>query len=207
MKAIIGTVLMLVVLAVIGGFGFIYSGVYDVGASTPHWAVTRWVMDTARMHSIAAHASGIAVPAGLDDQSKILMGTDHFAAHCAVCHGAPGVPQGDIAKGLYPQPPNLARTVKAYSPAELFWVLKHGIKMTGMPAWSDHGDDALWAIVAFLEKLPTMSEQDYAKLVMASMAMGGMDMGDHHQGDADSGSLDEDHDQGGEPLAPAESRK
>ena len=67
-----------------------------------------------------------------------LLGVAHYAAHCAVCHGAPGVPKGDIGRGLYPPPPDLARTAPLYTPAELFWTVKHGIKMTGMPAWSDH---------------------------------------------------------------------
>ena len=75
--------------------------------------------------------------------------------------------------GFIRQPPDLAKAAPLYSPAELFWIVKHGIKMTGMPAWTDHSDDELWATVAFVEKLPGMSEQDYAGLVMASMAHGG----------------------------------
>jgi mono/diheme cytochrome c family protein len=123
-----------------------------------------------------AHAAGISVPPGLDDPAKLLIGTEHFAAHCAVCHGAPGVPKGDIAHGLSPQPPDLTHASDHYTPPELFWILKHGIKTTGMPSWGDHSDDELWATAAFLEKLPGMTEQDYAKLVMARMAHGG-----HHQ--------------------------
>jgi mono/diheme cytochrome c family protein len=106
------------------------------------------------------------------------VGIDHFAAHCAVCHGAPGVPRGAIANGLYPLPPDLAFAVKQYTPGELFWILKHGIKMTGMPNWADHSDDELWATVGFLEKLPGMSEQDYAKQLIAALVRGG-----HHHGD------------------------
>ena len=98
------------------------------------------------------------------------MGTEHFADHCAICHGAPGVPKGEIARGLYPQPPDLAVTSKRYTGSELFWIIKHGIKMTGMPAWTDHSDDELWATVAFIEKLPGMTEKDYAKLLAASRA-------------------------------------
>lgn len=176
MRTIIATIAAVIVIAALGGLGFLYSGVYHVGASDRHWDLTYWLLNTARVRSIKAHAAGIPVPPGLDEQDKIAMGTEHFAAHCAVCHGAPGVPKGDIAKGLYPQPPNLAEAAKRFSPAELFWIVKNGIKMSGMPAWADHSDDELWATVAFLEKLPGMSEQDYAKLVMASMAHGG-----HHQ--------------------------
>jgi len=146
-----------------------------VASTTPHWPVTTWLLETARTRSIKAQAAGIAVPPRLNDPAKVLMGVEHYAAHCAVCHGAPGVPKGDIARGLYPPPPDLAKAATLYAPAELFWIVEHGIKMTGMPAWSDHSDEELWATVAFLKKLPDMSDEDYAKLVMASMAHG-----DHH---------------------------
>jgi mono/diheme cytochrome c family protein len=172
-RIIIATIAAVIVFAVLGGLSFIYSGVYHVGATDRHLDLTYWLLDTARTRSIRAHAVGIAVPPGLDEQGKIVMGTEHFAAHCAVCHGAPGVPRGDIAKGLYPQSPNLVHAAGHFSPAELFWIVKNGIKMSGMPSWNDHGDEELWATVAFLEKLPGMGEQDYAKLVMASMAHGG----------------------------------
>jgi mono/diheme cytochrome c family protein len=173
MRSFLVSLVVVIVLLISGGLAFIYSGLFDVAASDPHWSVTRWVLETARTRSIEVHAAGIQVPPGLDDPAKLLIGTEHFAAHCAVCHGAPGVPKGDIAHGLNPRPPDLAHASGLYSPSELFWILKHGIKMTGMPSWGDHSDDELWATVGFLEKLPGMTEQDYAKLVMTSMAHGG----------------------------------
>ena len=173
MRTILATLVITFVIVPIGGAVFVYSGVYDIGATAPHLRITHWVIETARVRSIKAHAAGIAAPPGLDDPARIPMGSEHFAAHCAVCHGAPGVPKGDIARGLYPQPPDLAVTAKTYSDGELFWILKHGIKMTGMPAWADHSDDELWATVAFIHKLHGMTEQDYARLVMQSMQGGG----------------------------------
>jgi mono/diheme cytochrome c family protein len=167
----------LMVLTVIGALAFIYSGLFDVAASDPHWSITRWFLETARMRSIKARATGIQVPPGLDDPAQLLIGTEHFAAHCAVCHGAPGVSKGEIGDGLNPQPPNLAHSSEQYTPSELFWIVKHGIKMTGMPGWRDHSDDELWATVAFIEKLPGMSDQEYAKLIAASQTRGG-----HHHG-------------------------
>lgn len=171
------TVFATLAVLLLGGAGYLYLGLFNVAATEHHSAPVYWVLEQARIRSIRTHAKGIEVPAGLDDPEKLLSGTDHFAAHCAVCHGAPGVPKGDIALGLYPAPPNLAEAAGRYSPAELFWILKNGIKMTGMPSWSDHGDEDLWSIVAFLEKLPGMSEPDYAKLVMTNMMNGG---GHHH---------------------------
>jgi len=154
-----------------------------VCTTSPHWRVTASLLETARTRSIKAQAAGITVPPGLDDPANLIVGVEHYAAYCAVCHGAASGPKGYIAQGLYPPPPDLAKAVPLYTPAELFWILKHGIKMTGMPAWSDHSDDELWATVAFLRKLPGMTPDDYAKLVMASMAHGNEH---HHGGDAAS---------------------
>ena len=176
MRTLLASLALMLVLLAVGGLAFLYSGLYDVAATAPDWPVTRWALETVRTRSIETHAAGIPVPPELDDPAKLLIGTEHFAAHCAVCHGAPGVPKGDIAHGLNPQPPDLTHASDHYTPSELFWILKHGIKMTGMPSWGDHSDDELWATVAFLEKLPNMTEQEYAKLVMEGMARGG-----HHQ--------------------------
>ena len=170
--------LLAVLIVILGSIGFVYSGLYNVSATDPHWPLTHWLIETARVRSIKANAAGIQPPSGYEAPPQIEIGVEHFAAHCAVCHGAPGVPKGAIARGLYPQPPDLALAAKQYSPGELFWILEHGIKMTGMPGWGDHSDEELWATVGFLEQLPGMSEPDYAKLLMAGMAHGG-----HHHPD------------------------
>ncbi len=164
----------------------VISGVYNVAATSPHWPLTMWVMENARIQSIKEHAAGIQEPIGLYDPAKVAMGTSHFAAHCAVCHGAPGVPRNDIAEGMYPQPPDLALSAKLYNSAQLFWILKHGIKMTGMPNWSDHGDDELWATVAFVKQLPGMTAQQNGQLVMESMKMGGR----HNHGGMEEMNMD-----------------
>ena len=173
MRTILLTLLTLAVLAVAGAVTFIYAGVYNVAATDPHWPITYWVMDTVRTQSIKMRARSITPPPDLGDAAKVVGGTEHYAAHCASCHGAPGVPRGDIAQGLYPNPADLTYAAQRYKPGELFWILKNGIKMSGMPAWADHSDDELWGTVAFIEKLPAMSETDYGKLIMESMKQGG----------------------------------
>src|SRR5437764_9154665 len=157
MRSVIATVAAVVVLFALAGAVLVYSGAYYVGADQPHWSLTSWLINEARDRSIRAHASGIAVPAGLDDPARITAGVTHYEEHCVVCHGAPGVERGYLAEGLYPRPPILAEAARFYTPGELFWILKHGIRMTGMPAWGDHSDDELWATVAFLRKLVEMS--------------------------------------------------
>jgi mono/diheme cytochrome c family protein len=187
------TVLLTVIVAygvvILGGLGFIYSGIYDIGADSPHSGLVARVLETARVRSIQAHAARIVAPARLDDQSSLLMGTEHFADHCAVCHGAPGVPKGDIANGLYPHPPDLAHVSTQFGGAELFWIIQHGIKMTGMPSWADHTDDELWATVAFLRKLPGMTPEDYAKLVIQNRSHSG------HPQPGQTPHADKDHEQ------------
>ena len=173
MARIIWTAVAVIVLIAAGGLAVIFSGVYYIGADRPHWAVTAWLLDNIRDRSIDEHADGIAVPPGLDDQANVAEGAGHFAHHCVACHGAPGVRPGEMANGLYPRPPNLKEVVASESPAELFWVVKHGIKMSGMPAWAGQGDDVLWAMVAFMQKLPKMNPQDYQGLLAASRPKGG----------------------------------
>ena len=172
MRNVIATVAAIIVLVVFAGAVLVYSGAYYIGADQPHWSVTSWLLNLARDRSIRAQASGIAVPVGFDDPARIMVGVSHYAEHCAVCHGAAGVERGDLAEGLYPRPPNLADAARRYTPAELFWIAKHGIRMTGMPAWGDHSDDELWGTVGLIAKLPQMSKEEYAKLVTASRGQG-----------------------------------
>lgn len=157
-----------------------FAGLYDIAASTPHWGLTERVLGIVRDRSIQRQAASVVVPTTLGDPARLGHGLDHFAAHCAVCHGGPGVPKGDIGKGLYPAAPDLAVAARRLTPGEMFWVIKHGIKMTGMPAWRDHADDEIWSMVAFLQKLPSLTEQDYAKLIMGNM--GHMENMNHGQG-------------------------
>ena len=180
MRTVIVSLLIAVLGAALGAGAAIYAGLYDVAATSLHWRATSWLLETARTRSIKAQAAWITAPPGLGDPANVILGVGHYAAHCAVCHGAPGVPRRDIAQGLYPPPPDLAKAASLYTPAELFWIIKHGIKMTGLPAWSDHSDEEIWATVGFLEKLPGMNEQDYAGLVIASMAHSG-----HHSSNSD----------------------
>ena len=76
------------------------------------------------------------------------------------------------ADGLYPKSADVKDVARRYTPGELFWLLKNGIKMSGMPFWSDHGDNELWVTAVFLEKL-SLSNQARLRLVMECMTHGG----------------------------------
>lgn len=139
---------------------YIWSGVYNVAADVPHWSATTSLLTVVRNRSITAHARGIEVP-NLDDPKLISMGAGHYAEMCTGCHLAPGMPESELREGLYPKPPVLYK-VGIKDPAKAFLVIKHGIKMTAMPAWGQsHSDQAIWAMVAFLKQLPTLSPAQY----------------------------------------------
>lgn len=195
MKIAVLTLIAVVVAVAAAGAAVIYTGAYNVAASDPHWTLTYRIMETARVRSIKAHAAGIVIPAGFDDQAKVVAAAGHFAAHCAICHGGPGTDRGDLAAGMYPQPPDLTNVSKRYTPAELFWILKNGIKMSGMPSMADDGDEMLWATVALLEKLPGMTPDDYNDLWMASQAQsgGGHGMANMHGMDMRGMGMDSEH--------------
>ena len=173
MRTILATILVVVLVQVLGTVAAIYWGIFNVAATDPHWSLTLEVIDIARVRSIKARAAGIVPPVNLADHKRVVAGTSHFAEYCVSCHSAPGVLSGELAKGMYPQPPVLTDSAKQWSPGELFWIIQNGIKMSGMPSWPGLSDDDLWNIVAFLQKLPAMSEQDYGDLVKEAIASGG----------------------------------
>ena len=145
---------------------FIGSGLYNLGADSPHWKITYALMRVTRERSLAYHASGITVPANLNDPQLILKGAGQYAAMCTSCHLAPGMKDSDseLRPGLYPQPPNLSKV--SVDPRAAFWVIKHGIKMSAMPAWgASHDDATIWSMVAFLQKLPGMTPEQYKEIV------------------------------------------
>src|SRR3954447_25199601 len=116
MRALLAIAVVLLV-ALIGSAGLVYFGCYNVAANDPHWGLTQQILDVVKARSIKAQAAGITAPADLDNPDRLVIGVEHFAAHCAVCHGGPGVPKGDIGKGLYPAPPDLAVAARPHSTA------------------------------------------------------------------------------------------
>jgi mono/diheme cytochrome c family protein len=158
---LIATVFALMVVMTVALFLFVYSGAYNVAATEPHTAFTGWLLHTTLQQSVRRRATGIEAPV-LEDPNRIETGLHHFREMCETCHGAPGVRPSEIGRGLNPEAPDLAEAAQHWTPAELFWIVKHGIKMTGMPAWGPtHSDDDLWGIVAFLKRLPRLSAEEY----------------------------------------------
>jgi mono/diheme cytochrome c family protein len=138
-----------------------YAGVYDISATDQHLAPTYWVLDVGMRRSVRQRAAEITVP-DLGQPGQIERGLALYRLHCVQCHGAPGVAPDAFALGMTPAPANLAYTAREWQPAELFWVVKEGIKMTGMPAWKYRmPDEDIWAIVGFMRELPKLSPEEY----------------------------------------------
>ena len=154
-------------IAAVGGT-YIYSGLYDIGADTRHWLITEKIVGIVRERSIESRAKDITVP-NLENPQLVLQGAGQYAAMCANCHLAPRMDDTGISLGLYPKPPDLSQA--SVDPKVAFWVVKHGIKMSGMPAWGrSHDDLTLWSIVAFVSRLPGMEPQEYKDIVAKSLA-------------------------------------
>jgi len=154
----------LLVVGLIAGVILMFSGVINVAATEPHSPLTEFILNTTMDNSVRYHAQGISTPS-LEDPALIKEGFSHYREMCVGCHLAPGVETTELRKGLVPEPPDLKEAAEEWKPAELFWVIKNGVKMTGMPAWGPtHSDDKLWAIVAFVKKLPQMTVEQYQAL-------------------------------------------
>ena len=178
----VATILVGILFAAIGfGFLFIYSGAFNAAADDPHSDLVYWAAQTTRVRSIQVRASDIVVPSNLNDPARISAGAAQYAEMCSQCHLAPGMAKTEISQGLYPRAPELSRGT-SLTTAEIFWVIKHGIKMTGMPSWgATHNDELLWHIVAFLRKLPNLSPEQYAAMVKSAPQSHDEMMEDDHQ--------------------------
>lgn len=156
--------LLILVLAAAGLVVFtVFSGRYDIAASRLQSAPLRWILQTTVRNSVRTHALGIKTPP-LYRQSKN-EGFRNYDRACVICHGAPGTSRSGIGEGLQPTPPDLSRHVGDWSPAELFWIIKHGLAFTGMPGFGmNRSNEKIWSIVAFLEELPEISPWEYHQL-------------------------------------------
>jgi mono/diheme cytochrome c family protein len=190
MKALRLTVITIVALLVLAA-AFVYSGIFNVAADAPHSALTEGLLNSLRERSIAVRADDLTAPPSLDDAKLIANGAAHYSEMCTGCHLAPGSQETEIRAGLYPKPPKLTEIGIRESPDKAFWVITHGIKMTGMPAWgTTHDDEAVWSLVAVIKQLPAMSPATYAELTAGSEAEHSHEEDEHSH--ANTGAPDQD---------------
>lgn len=164
---------VLAVLAATGGAVVMYGGFYNAGATKSHFQWIHSLLEIALQRSVRNHARDIATPPAVNGDAGdadtrsalVLRGAGLYRDNCLVCHGAPGIAQGDIGKSMQPIPGPLSDAARHWQANELYWITRHGIKMSGMPAWQYHlADEDIWAVVAFLVVLPKLSPQAYSAL-------------------------------------------
>jgi mono/diheme cytochrome c family protein len=161
---VIVTVIGVLLLGALGAALFVESGFYNIGADDHHTKTVLALITQLRDRSIEARLGDIK-PQLAATPAMIKAGAEHYAALCVGCHLAPGPLKSDLRTGLYPHPPNLAQEDMQES-RRAFWVIKHGIKMSAMPAWGKTLKDAeIWDVVAFVRKMPSMTPEDYQQLL------------------------------------------
>lgn len=159
---VLATLGVLAVCALVGGYLFLRSGLYSVAATSQHLQPVYSLLEQGMHHSVRFHARDITVP-NLADDAMIARGGRLYRAHCVQCHGAPGVAPDGIGMSMQPVPGPLVDAIDKWKPNELYWIARHGIKMSGMPAWEYRmQDEQLWEIVAFMQRLPQLTPAQYA---------------------------------------------
>ena len=152
-------------LLALAGFLVAVSGIVPLRASSGHWAITEWLLRFGMKRSTATHSFAIKVRDNLNDRALVQKGAGYYEMGCRLCHGEPGLPLPGVAAYMLPKPPDLVPRIRESDPKKLFYVVKHGMKFTGMPAWpSPHRDDEVWAVIAFLLRYPELNAADYRVL-------------------------------------------
>ncbi len=173
----ISRIILIVIVTIIGllvaeacvALAIMWWGLVNVGADNPHPAVVRSYLSNTMEHSVQRHAQGLKAPA--PDRVSIAAGAVHYGRMCVLCHGAPGVEPLEIGKGLSPDPPDLMQTADEWTVEQVYWLVRHGVGDTGMPAFGPtHEEAELWAIAAFVKRLPRLTAAEFSKLVAEGAA-------------------------------------
>lgn len=153
-------ILLLLGVAGLGAFG--YSGIYNISAIAPHSGPVYKLLEFAMRRAVKVRAGSIDAPADLEDRRRIENGLVLYRQHCLQCHGAPGVSPHPVAMGMQPSPGNLVAAAREWTPSEIYWLIRYGVKMSGMPAWQYRiSDPEIWDTVAFVGAQAKMAPIEY----------------------------------------------
>ncbi|MES2327908.1 MAG: cytochrome c [Pseudomonadota bacterium] len=159
----LGGGLALAVLVPLGTFAFVKSGMFNVGASSPHSRFTTWLTHETMIHSVRSHAKAIVAPASVS-AAQVRRGFCEYETHCVACHGASAVARQSWVSGMEPAPPYLVDATQKWRPRELFWIARNGIRMTGMPSWRNAmSGGQIWDVVAWLEASRDLPPQTFVR--------------------------------------------
>lgn len=191
MKLIYNWIFLLFILALGAGL-YLYKGMYNFAATSPHNNLTSLLIRESLERSVRKHAVDINKPQMLE-KNGVQDGFEEYDEMCSMCHGAPGLPESVLYKGLNPRPPKLHEVHEEWADEELFWIIKNGIKMTGMPAYGPtHTDDEIWTLVSFIKELPKMTDKEYKALMDKNSDHHSHEEGssEHHEEVSGSGKID-----------------
>ncbi len=161
MTRVLLTIVSVLAVLVVVTLVLLFTGAYDVSAMNRETSLTQWAFSTMMDRSVKRQAAEIAVPP-LDDSTMIRIGFDHYSDMCVSCHGSPAGGRTEAGEGLNPPAPDLSNVANDWKPSELYWIIKNGVRMTGMPAFGPtHQEKELWGMVAFVRKLPGMTAEQY----------------------------------------------
>jgi len=165
LKGVIAGAALTLVVALIGAYLLVQSGVMPANADSEAGWLETWLARTSLDATLRRDAPVGPNPIQVTEQ-RLLNGVILFAQNCAVCHGSA---KGDlspspIAEGLYQKPPQLAtHGVEDDPEGYSFWKIKHGIRLTGMPSFGySLSDEQIWTLALFLkhmDKLPPAVQQ------------------------------------------------
>lgn len=164
-RIIAATLVVLLVAVSLGAAVFVWSGIYNIAGSSQHTQPVYSLLEKTMQQSVRLRASDI-VPPPLDAPGMFERGALCYRERCEQCHGGPGVKQSDIALGMQPLPGPLINAPIRWKSRELYWITRNGITMSGMPAWRFRlADDDLWALVAFMERMPSLAPEQYREIM------------------------------------------
>jgi mono/diheme cytochrome c family protein len=139
---------------------------------------------------LARHARSLATPAGAQHLKNpfpataegLAEGREHFADHCAICHGLDGSGNSTIGRNLYPPAPDMRGTdTQRLSDGELFYIISNGVRFTGMPAWSgEHSPENTWNLVAFIRHLPQITPDELKQMQQLAPEAAEESESEHH---------------------------
>lgn len=150
-------------LAALAGAATVGFGLFNVSARIGHLPPVHWALHTTFEQNVRLRAPSEAeVPANLGDPGLAAIGAGHYDSACRFCHASPGEAQSATALSMNPAPPHVSDAAASWEPNQLHWIVDNGVKMSGMPHWpTETRDDDVWAVVAFLDAVPDMGNDDY----------------------------------------------
>ncbi|MBS1303321.1 cytochrome c [Loktanella sp. SALINAS62] len=150
---------------VTGVAAFLLGGFHELSAIRQHPALVYWGLNFVRNSVVGIAAEGVKEPPGFTIGTTPL-GVALYDRHCTKCHGAPGVAPDTFALGMMPVPPNLAGVARDSPSNEIYWFIRNGLKMSGMPAWHLRLSEAeMWDITATVKAIPNLSPRDWQALL------------------------------------------